>query len=64
MTTADFRSAAHATADLVSDYLAELPARPVWQPMDETARQALLDAPLPAEGRPLTELLDAIGRDV
>ncbi|MFJ7906885.1 pyridoxal phosphate-dependent decarboxylase family protein [Kitasatospora sp. NPDC096204] len=61
---ADFRRAAHATADLVSDYLAELPGRPVWQPMDEAARRALLDAPLPAEGRPLDELVGAIGRDV
>ncbi|MGW2870377.1 pyridoxal phosphate-dependent decarboxylase family protein [Kitasatospora sp. NPDC001225] len=64
VTDADFRRAAHATADLVSDYLADLPGRPVWQPMDETARQALLDAPLPAEGRPLDELIGAIGRDV
>ncbi|MEU4587200.1 pyridoxal-dependent decarboxylase [Kitasatospora aureofaciens] len=64
MTTEDFRSAARATADLVSDYLAELPARPVWQPMGDTARKTLLDAPLPAEGRPLGELLAAIERDV
>ncbi|MFJ6619400.1 pyridoxal phosphate-dependent decarboxylase family protein [Kitasatospora sp. NPDC091335] len=69
MTTEDFpgdefRSAAHATADLVADYLAELPDRPVWRPMDVTARRALLDAPLPAEGRPLDELIGAIGRDV
>ncbi|MFI6157228.1 pyridoxal phosphate-dependent decarboxylase family protein [Kitasatospora sp. NPDC051170] len=60
----DFRAAAHTAADLVSDYLAELPARPVWQPMDAAARAALLDAPLPAEGQPLDELLTAIGRDV
>ncbi|MEV7023140.1 pyridoxal-dependent decarboxylase [Kitasatospora sp. NPDC093558] len=60
----DFRAAAHATADLVSDYLADLPERPVWQPMDDAARSALLDAPLPAGGRPLAELVEAIGRDV
>ncbi|MGA5821298.1 pyridoxal phosphate-dependent decarboxylase family protein [Kitasatospora sp. NPDC094028] len=64
MTTEDFRASAHAAADLVSGYLAELPARPVWQPMDEAARAALLDAPLPAAGRPLDDLLAAIGRDV
>ncbi|MFB7615782.1 pyridoxal phosphate-dependent decarboxylase family protein [Kitasatospora sp. NPDC056181] len=64
MTSEDFRAAAHTAADLVSDYLAELPARPVWRPMDDEARRALLDAPLPAAGRPLTELLGAIGRDV
>ncbi|MEV6974120.1 pyridoxal-dependent decarboxylase [Kitasatospora sp. NPDC093806] len=64
MTSDDFRHAAHTAADLVADHLAELPARPVWQPMPEAARQALLDAPLPADGRPLTELLAAVGRDV
>ncbi|WP_371521576.1 aspartate aminotransferase family protein [Kitasatospora sp. NBC_01300] len=64
MTTEDFRAAAHTAADLVSDYLAELPGRPVWQPMDDTARRALLDAPLPADGRPLADLLTAIGQDV
>lgn len=64
MTAEDFRTSAHAAADLVTDYLAELPARPVWQPMDEAARTALLDGPLPAEGRPLDDLLAAIGRDV
>ncbi|AUY48457.1 pyridoxal-dependent decarboxylase [Streptomyces sp. CB01881] len=64
MTSEDFRAAAHTAADLVSDYLAELPARPVWRPMDDEARRTLLDAPLPAAGRPLTELLAAIGRDV
>ncbi|MEV7926610.1 MULTISPECIES: pyridoxal-dependent decarboxylase [unclassified Kitasatospora] len=64
MTAEDFRAAAHTAADLVSDYLAELPGRPVWQPMDDTARRALLDAPLPAAGRPLADLLTAIGQDV
>ncbi|MFJ9948635.1 pyridoxal phosphate-dependent decarboxylase family protein [Kitasatospora sp. NPDC091207] len=64
MTSEDFRAAAHAAADLVSDYLAELPGRPVWQPMDDAARLSLLDAPLPAAGRPLTELLAAIDADV
>ncbi|MGV9267500.1 pyridoxal phosphate-dependent decarboxylase family protein [Kitasatospora sp. NPDC003701] len=64
MTSDDFRAAAHAAADLVGDYLAELPDRPVWQPMDDAARQTLLDAPLPAAGRPLTELLATIGTDV
>ncbi|KJK58071.1 pyridoxal phosphate-dependent decarboxylase family protein [Saccharothrix sp. ST-888] len=60
----DFRSAARATADLVADYLDALPERPVWQPMDPAERAALLDAPLPTEGRPLTELLELIGTKV
>lgn len=60
----DFRAAARQTADLVADYLEAVPDRPVWQPMDPAARQALLDAPLPAEGRPLAELLKVIGAEV
>ncbi|MGW4892927.1 pyridoxal phosphate-dependent decarboxylase family protein [Kitasatospora sp. NPDC004240] len=59
-----FRAAAHLAADLVADHLAELPGRPVWQPVPEAARKALLDAPLPEHGRPLDELLTDIGRDV
>ncbi|GAA0659083.1 aspartate aminotransferase family protein [Kitasatospora atroaurantiaca] len=60
----DFRTAARAAAELVSDYLDALPGRPVWQPMDPAARQALLTAPLPAEGLPLTGLLEVIGTQV
>ncbi len=60
----DFRQAAHATAELVSDYLDALPARPVWQPMDPADRKALLDAPLPAEGTPLGGLLEVIAGQV
>ncbi|GAA1957708.1 pyridoxal phosphate-dependent decarboxylase family protein [Kitasatospora viridis] len=52
-----FREAAHATAELVSDYLAGVAGSPVWQPMDPAARQALLDLPLPGTGRELDELL-------
>ncbi|WP_051967241.1 pyridoxal phosphate-dependent decarboxylase family protein [Kitasatospora mediocidica] len=59
-----FREAAHATADLVADYLEQVPGKPVWQPMDPAARQALLEAPLPAEGRALAELLAVIGAEV
>ncbi|KJS51048.1 hypothetical protein VM98_39290, partial [Streptomyces rubellomurinus subsp. indigoferus] len=64
MTAEDLRTSAHAAAELVTDYLAELPARPLWQPMDDAARTALLNCPLPAESRPLDYLLAAIGRDV
>ncbi|MDH6124925.1 pyridoxal-dependent decarboxylase [Kitasatospora sp. GP82] len=60
----DFRSAARATAELVCDYLDAVPERPVWQPMDPAERTALLAAPLPAEGRPLAELLEVIGTRV
>ncbi|MGW6917313.1 pyridoxal phosphate-dependent decarboxylase family protein [Kitasatospora sp. NPDC054939] len=60
----DFRAAAHAAADLVSDHLAGLADRPVWQPVPDGHRKALLEAPLPATGRPLDELLAGIAADV
>ncbi|WP_371477553.1 aspartate aminotransferase family protein [Kitasatospora sp. NBC_00315] len=60
----DFRAAAHTAADLVSDYLDGLPDRPVWQPMEPADRKALLQAPLPEGGAPLTDLLDFIGAGV
>ncbi|MFI6444615.1 pyridoxal phosphate-dependent decarboxylase family protein [Kitasatospora sp. NPDC050543] len=60
-TAGEFRAAAHAAADLVSDYLHALPTRPVWQPMAPAARQELLDAPLPQSGVPLAGLLEQIG---
>ncbi|GAA5019580.1 aspartate aminotransferase family protein [Kitasatospora paranensis] len=57
----DFRTAARATADLVADYLDALPERPVWQPMAEADRRALLDLPLPETGVPLDALLKTVG---
>ncbi|MFD0260640.1 pyridoxal phosphate-dependent decarboxylase family protein [Kitasatospora indigofera] len=60
----DFRTAAHAAADLVADYLAGLPGRPVWQPMDPADRTSLLEAPLPEDGVPLAGLLDFVGTRV
>ncbi|GAA2794401.1 aspartate aminotransferase family protein [Kitasatospora paracochleata] len=62
--TDDFRTAARATAELVSDYLAELPGRPVWQPMDPAERQSLLELELPEHGADLAELLKVIAERV
>ncbi|MFG2818666.1 pyridoxal phosphate-dependent decarboxylase family protein [Kitasatospora sp. NPDC048365] len=62
--TDDFRTAAHTAAELVSDYLEGLPARPVWQPMDDSERQALLDLELPEHGAPLEELLKTVGERI
>ncbi|WP_245984430.1 pyridoxal phosphate-dependent decarboxylase family protein [Streptomyces tateyamensis] len=64
MADPNFRTAARAAADLVADYLAAVPDGPVWQPMDPAARQALLEAPLPEQGRELTELLQVIAAEV
>ncbi|MER8185864.1 pyridoxal-dependent decarboxylase [Kitasatospora sp. NPDC094015] len=60
----DFRDAALAAAELVSDYLDELPGRPVWQPMDPADRKALLELELPERGAPLEDLLAVIGEQV
>jgi aromatic-L-amino-acid/L-tryptophan decarboxylase len=59
-----FRSAAHALVDGVADYLADLPARPVWQPLHAELRRQLHDLPLPEDGVPLHELGETALRDV
>jgi aromatic-L-amino-acid decarboxylase len=59
-----FRSAAHALVDGVADYLAELPLRPVWQPLPDELREELLRLPLPEEGTSLDELGEIALRDV
>jgi glutamate/tyrosine decarboxylase-like PLP-dependent enzyme len=51
-----FRGAAHALADGVADYLAELPSRPVWQPVPDKLREQLLELPLPEAGVEIDEL--------
>ncbi|MEV7175499.1 pyridoxal-dependent decarboxylase [Kitasatospora sp. NPDC093679] len=64
MTSEDFRSAAHAAADLVADYLEGLADRPVWQPTAVADRQALLDLPLPETGTDLGGLLKTVAEQV
>ena len=59
-----FRSAAHAAVDGVADHLAELPSRPVWQPLPDDLRERLLDLPLPDRGTSLEELVATALRDV
>jgi aromatic-L-amino-acid/L-tryptophan decarboxylase len=53
-----FRGAAHGLVDGVADYLAELPTRPVWQPVPEDLRKRLLELPLPENGAELDELAE------
>ncbi|GAA3033639.1 aspartate aminotransferase family protein [Kitasatospora albolonga] len=60
----DFRSAARAVADLAADHLAGVADGPVWQPMAEADRRALLELPLPEDGTPLDGLLKVIERQV
>jgi glutamate/tyrosine decarboxylase-like PLP-dependent enzyme len=55
----EFRRNAHAAVDALADWLAGLPARPVYAPMTPTERALLHDAPLPDAPR----ALDALVRD-
>jgi aromatic-L-amino-acid/L-tryptophan decarboxylase len=67
MTEADlesFRRAAHGLVDGVADYLAELPSRPVWQPVPDDLRERLLGLPLPEQRITLEELGATALRDV
>lgn len=56
--------ALRAAADVAAGYLAGVQARPVWQPMPQQVRAALLEAPLPETGRAVGELLDDAARQV
>lgn len=57
----DLRSAADLAAEHVRRASDE---QPVWQPMPTQARAKLQDAPLPHEGRPISQLLAEAERDV
>jgi len=43
----EFRKLGYQAVDIASGYLAELPDRPVFQRMEESERQALMNMPLP-----------------
>jgi glutamate/tyrosine decarboxylase-like PLP-dependent enzyme len=45
----EFRRLGYVAVDMAADYLAELPARPVFQRMEESERQALMNMPMPAD---------------
>jgi glutamate/tyrosine decarboxylase-like PLP-dependent enzyme len=59
-----FRRAAHAAVDGVAHHLAELPSRPVWQPLPDDLRERLLALPLPDRGAALEDLVATALRDV
>ena len=53
---AAFRSAAHALVDGVVDHLGALPSGPVWQPLPDGLREALVGLPLPEQPVALDDL--------
>nr|MBA3429471.1 hypothetical protein [Actinomycetota bacterium] len=59
-----FRRAGHALIDAVVYHLAELPARPVWRPLPDDLRAALLTLPLPEGPTGLEALAGTMARDV
>ena len=59
-----FRRAGHALVDGVTDHLAALPSRPVWQPVPAELRERLLSLPLPEEGGALDDVVATTLRDV
>ena len=59
-----FRRAGHTLVDAVADHLAALPARPVWQPLPDDLRAALLALPLPDGPTGLEALAGTMARDV
>jgi aromatic-L-amino-acid/L-tryptophan decarboxylase len=59
-----FRRAGHELVDAVADQLAELPGRPVWQPVPDDLRAELLSLPLPDGPGELGPLTETMARDV
>lgn len=55
-----FRALAHRAVDLVADHLAAVPEGPVFTPMTQTERAALLRQPLPGTAVDPESLLDAV----
>ena len=60
----EFRRAGHELVDAVADHLAELPERPVWQPLPDDLRAELLSLPLPDGPSGLGPLAGTMARDV
>jgi aromatic-L-amino-acid decarboxylase len=60
----EFRSAGHALIDAVADHLTGLAQRPVWQPMPDDLRAALLELPLPGGPTGLDALGETMVEDV
>ena len=60
----EFRRAGHALVDAVADHLEALPGRPVWQPLPDDLRAALLALPLPDGPTGLDALAGTMARDV
>jgi len=59
-----FRAAGHSLVDGVTDHLAALPGRPVWQPLPDEVRRGICDLPLPDDPAALDDLVRTMLLDV
>src|SRR5690349_13035785 len=50
--------------DLMADYLAQLPSRPVFQPVPAEHGEALISSPLPRAGESIDEILDRFAKTI
>jgi glutamate/tyrosine decarboxylase-like PLP-dependent enzyme len=53
----EFQRLGHMAVEIASNYLAELPTRPVFQRMEESQRQSIMTMPMPAEPMSGEEIL-------
>jgi aromatic-L-amino-acid decarboxylase len=60
----EFRKLGYQAVDLAASYLAELPARPVFQRMQESERQALMQMPLPVAPLSGDEILRRLAEQI
>lgn len=60
----EMRAFGHRVADMVADYLADLPDGPVFRPVPPAAAEAFAAEPLPVRGLPADALLGAFEREI
>jgi aromatic-L-amino-acid/L-tryptophan decarboxylase len=60
----EFRRAGHVLIDALADHLDALPGGPVWQPLPDDLRAALLELPLPDGPTGIDALAATMARDV
>lgn len=64
LTPEQFRQLGYRAVDLLAEQLAGLPQAPSRRPVPDALRQQLMGQPLPAEGRPAAEVLEAVAKCV
>jgi aromatic-L-amino-acid decarboxylase len=60
----EVKRAGYKVVDLMADYLAQLPSRPVFQPVPAEHGEALISSPLPRAGESIDEILDRFAKTI